>query len=509
MYAKVTSAGLFGLNACPVQVETDIARGLPNFEVVGLPDTAVRESRDRVKAAIKNCGFEVPSGRITVNMAPADLRKVGPIYDLPIFLSLLAAANETNADFSSSVFVGELALDGTVRRIQGALPMAMMAKAEGMQRIFVPVENAGEASVVQGIDVYGVHSAIEVLDHLEGLKKLTPETPLEFSPEIVQSPLDMADVQGQEFAKRAMEIAAAGGHNAILIGSPGSGKSMLAQRLPSILPDMTFEEAIECTRIHSIAGTLESDRPLIASRPFRAPHHTISAAGLSGGGTIPKPGEISLAHNGVLFLDELPEFDRTALEILRQPIEEGQVTISRVSGTLTYPCSMIVVAAMNPCPCGYYGHPSRPCSCSPQKVSRYLNRVSGPLLDRLDLHIEVAPVEFSHLASRKKAESSADIRARVNAARAVQRERYAGTPIRCNAQLTAAMVREYCQVTEAGMRILKQAFDRLGLSARGYDRILKVSRTIADLAGSDVIDLPHISEAIQYRSLDRKYWGQK
>ena len=509
MYAKVTSAGLFGLNACPVQVETDIARGLPNFEVVGLPDTAVRESRDRVKAAIKNCGFEVPSGRITVNMAPADLRKVGPIYDLPIFLSLLAAANETNADFSGSVFVGELALDGTIRRIQGALPMAMMAKAEGMRRIFVPVENAGEASVVQGIDVYGVHSAIEVLDHLEGLKKLTPETPLEFSPEIVQSPLDMADVQGQEFAKRAMEIAAAGGHNAILIGSPGSGKSMLAQRLPSILPDMTFEEAIECTRIHSIAGTLESDRPLIASRPFRAPHHTISAAGLSGGGTIPKPGEISLAHNGVLFLDELPEFDRTALEILRQPIEEGQVTISRVSGTLTYPCSMIVVAAMNPCPCGYYGHPSRPCSCSPQKVSRYLNRVSGPLLDRLDLHIEVAPVEFSHLASRKKAESSADIRARVNAARAVQRERYAGTPIRCNAQLTAAMVREYCQVTEAGMRVLKQAFDRLGLSARGYDRILKVSRTIADLAGSDVIDLPHISEAIQYRSLDRKYWGQK
>jgi len=509
MYAKVTSAGLFGLNACPVQVETDIARGLPNFEVVGLPDAAVRESRDRVKAALKNSGFEVPSGRITVNMAPADLRKVGPIYDLPIFLSLLSAANETAADFTGSVFVGELALDGTVRKIQGALPMAMMAKSEGMKRIFVPAENAAEASVVQGIDVYGVHSALEVLDHLEGLKKLTPEKPLIFSPEIVQSPLDMADVQGQEFAKRAMEIAAAGGHNAILIGSPGSGKSMLAQRLPSILPDMTFEEAIECTRIHSIAGTLESNRPLISSRPFRAPHHTISSAGLSGGGTIPRPGEISLAHNGVLFLDELPEFDRAALEILRQPIEEGQVTISRVSGTLTYPCSMIVVAAMNPCPCGYYGHPTRSCSCSQQKVSRYLNRVSGPLLDRLDLHIEVAPVEFAHLSSRKKAESSAAIRERVNAARAIQQKRYAGTTVRCNAELTAAMVREYCQVTEAGMRVLKQAFDRLGLSARGYDRILKVSRTIADLAGSEVIDLPHISEAIQYRSLDRKYWGQK
>lgn len=509
MYAKVTSAGLFGLNACPVQVETDIARGLPNFEVVGLPDAAVRESRDRVKAALKNCGFEVPSGRITVNMAPADLRKVGPIYDLPIFLSLLSAANETSADFTGSVFVGELALDGTVRKIQGALPMAMMAKAEGMQRIFVPAENAAEASVVQGIDVYGVHSALEVLDHLEGLKKLMPEEPLVFRPEFVQSPLDMADVQGQEFAKRAMEIAAAGGHNAILIGSPGSGKSMLAQRLPSILPDMTFEEAIECTRIHSIAGTLESDRPLISSRPFRAPHHTISSAGLSGGGTIPRPGEISLAHNGVLFLDELPEFDRAALEILRQPIEEGQVTISRVSGTLTYPCSMIVVAAMNPCPCGYYGHPTRPCSCTQQKVSRYLNRVSGPLLDRLDLHIEVAPVEFAHLSSRRKAEPSAAIRERVNAARAIQQKRYAGTSVRCNAELTAAMVREYCQVTEAGMKVLKQAFDRLGLSARGYDRILKVSRTIADLAGSEVIDLPHISEAIQYRSLDRKYWGQK
>lgn len=509
MYAKVTSAGLFGLNACPVQVETDIARGLPNFEVVGLPDAAVRESRDRVKAALKNCGFEVPSGRITVNMAPADLRKVGPIYDLPIFLSLLSAANETSADFTGSVFVGELALDGTVRKIQGALPMAMMAKAEGMQRIFVPAENAAEASVVQGIDVYGVHSALEVLDHLEGLKKLMPEEPLVFRPEFAQSPLDMADVQGQEFAKRAMEIAAAGGHNAILIGSPGSGKSMLAQRLPSILPDMTFEEAIECTRIHSIAGTLESDRPLISSRPFRAPHHTISSAGLSGGGTIPRPGEISLAHNGVLFLDELPEFDRAALEILRQPIEEGQVTISRVSGTLTYPCSMIVVAAMNPCPCGYYGHPTRPCSCTQQKVSRYLNRVSGPLLDRLDLHIEVAPVEFAHLSSRRKAEPSAAIRERVNAARAIQQKRYAGTSVRCNAELTAAMVREYCQVTEAGMKVLKQAFDRLGLSARGYDRILKVSRTIADLAGSEVIDLPHISEAIQYRSLDRKYWGQK
>ncbi|MDD6033171.1 MAG: YifB family Mg chelatase-like AAA ATPase, partial [Oscillospiraceae bacterium] len=476
MYASITSAGLFGLNACPVQVETDIARGLPNFEVVGLPDAAVRESRDRVKAAVKNCGFALPTGRITVNLAPADLRKVGPIYDLPIFLSLLAAGNELGGELSGRVFVGELALDGTVRRIQGVLPMAIMAREQGFRQIFVPADNAAEASAVQGIEVYGVHSVMEVVDFLENVRTLTPETPLEFRPETVRSPLDMADVQGQEFAKRAMEIAAAGGHNAILIGSPGSGKSMLAQRLPSILPDMTFEEAIECTRIHSIAGTLEADRPLIASRPFRAPHHTISAAGLSGGGSVPRPGEISLAHNGVLFLDELPEFDRQTLEILRQPIEEGQVTISRVSGTLTYPCSMIVIAAMNPCPCGYYGHPTRPCTCSPQKVSRYLSRVSGPLLDRLDLHIEVAPVEFSHLSSHKKGESSAAIRQRVNAARAIQLKRYAGTPVRCNAQLTAAMVREHCRVTDAGMEALKRAFERLGLSARGYDRILKVSR---------------------------------
>lgn len=509
MYAKVTSAGLFGMNACPVQVETDISRGLPNFEIVGLPDTAVRESRDRVKAAIKNCGFELPVGRITVNMAPADLRKIGPIYDLPIFLSLLAAGNETAADFSGSIFVGELALDGTVRRVQGALPMAVMAREQGAARIFVPAENAAEASVVQGIEVYGVHTAVEVLDFLEGIKKLTPQPPLQFCPEAQRDQLDMADVQGQAFAKRAMEIVAAGGHNAILIGSPGSGKSMLARRLPSILPDMTFEEAIETTKIHSIAGTLEANRPMITSRPFRAPHHTISAAGLSGGGSIPRPGEISLAHNGVLFLDELPEFDRQALEILRQPIEEGQVTISRVNGTLTYPCSMIVLAAMNPCPCGYYGHPTRTCSCSSQRVSRYLNKVSGPLLDRLDLHIEVAPVEFAHLSSQKRGEPSAAIRERVNRAREIQLKRYAGTSIHCNAQLPSSMLKEACRVTTEGMNALRQAFERLGLSARGYDRILKVSRTIADLAGSNDIDLPHISEAIQYRSLDRKYWGRE
>ncbi|MCI8602521.1 MAG: YifB family Mg chelatase-like AAA ATPase [Oscillospiraceae bacterium] len=509
MYAKVTSAGLFGLDACPVLVETDISRGLPNFEIVGLPDAAVRESRDRVKAAIKNCGFEVPTGRITVNMAPADLRKVGPIYDLPIFLSLLSAGGQTDVDFIGDLFVGELALDGTIRRIQGVLPMAVMAREQGFKRFFVPAENAAEASIVQGLDVYGVKSALDVMNFLEGLKEMAPHPPLEFSPEAFRETLDMADVQGQAFAKRAMEVAAAGGHNAILIGSPGSGKSMLAKRLPTILPDITFEEAIESTKVHSIAGILDSEHPMVTSRPFRAPHHTISSAGLSGGGSIPRPGEISLAHNGVLFLDELPEFDRQTLEILRQPIEEGHVTIARANGTLTYPCSMILIAAMNPCPCGYYGHPTRPCSCSPQYVTRYLNKVSGPLLDRLDLHIEVAPVEFAQLSSKRKSESSADIRARVNQARAVQLKRFAGTSIRCNAQIPAAMLQEVCVLTQSASKALFQAFERLGLSARGYNRILKVARTIADLAGNEEIDLPHISEAIQYRSLDRKYWGSE
>ena len=469
MYAKLISAGLFGMNAYLVDVEIDLMRGMPGFDIVGLPDAAVKESRDRVRAAMKNCGYEVPVKKITVNLAPADLKKAGPMYDLPIFLALLAASGQTQADFSGSMFIGEVALDGTIRRVQGVLPMVIEAKAAGLKRVFVPAENGREGSAVQGIEVYPVHKVQDVVDFLENLRPLFPAEPIHFEP-------------------------------------PGSGKSMLAKRLPSILPDMTFEEAIETTKIHSIAGLLTEDEPIVTVRPFRAPHHTVSPAGLSGGGTIPKPGEISLAHNGVLFLDELPEFSRPAMEILRQPIEEGMVTISRVNGTLSYPCNMMVIAAMNPCPCGYFGHPTRSCSCSPFKVSQYLNKVSGPLLDRLDLHIEVAPVEFQHLSAGKKAEASSSIKKRVDGARKIQTKRYEKTSILCNANLTPHMLREFCQVSEQGMKALKNAFEKMGMSARGYDRILKVARTIADLDGSEIIELPHISEALQYRSLDRKYW---
>ncbi len=505
MYTKLTSAGLFGMNAYLVDVEIDMMRGMPAFEIVGLPDLAVKESRDRVKAAMKNCGYEVPVKKITVNLAPADLKKAGPLYDLPIFLALLAVSGQTKADFTDSLFIGEVALDGTVRKVQGVLPMVMEAKEKGLKRAFVPAENALEGSAVRGIEVYPVSRVQDVVDFLEGVRPLLPTEPVRFEPSHSVDDADMEDVMGQPFAKRALEIAAAGGHNALLIGPPGAGKSMLAKRIPSILPDMTFEEAIETTKIHSIAGVL-SEEAIVTKRPFRSPHHTVSPAGLSGGGTIPKPGEISLAHNGVLFLDELPEFSRSAMEILRQPIEEGTVTISRASGTLSYPCDMIVIAAMNPCPCGYFGHPTRECSCTINKVVNYLNKVSGPLLDRLDLHIEVAPVEFKHLSNGQKTESSASIKERVNMARKIQTKRYEGTNIRCNANLTPHLLREYCKVSEQGMTALKNAFEKMGMSARGYDRILKVARTIADLDQSENIELSHISEALQYRSLDRKYW---
>ena len=506
---SIKSAGIFGLMGYLVEVETDFAPGLPRFDIVGLPDAAVRESRDRVSAAIKNCGYTLPPAKITVNLAPADLKKAGPVYDLPIFLSLLLSSGQLSRNVSECMFVGELSLSGALRPVVGVLPMVIGARDAGCKAVFVPEENAKEAAVVSGITVYGVSHINTLLAFLLGKETLSPT--VYTSEKAQESPFlpDFCEVKGQQGARRALEIAAAGGHNALMIGAPGAGKSMLAKRIGSILPDMTFEESIETTMIHSVAGLVDRDAPLITKRPFRAPHHTISPAGLSGGGTTVRPGEISLAHNGVLFLDELPEFSRTAMEVLRQPLEDGHVTISRVSGTVTYPCTMMVVAAMNPCPCGYYGHPTKPCTCTPKRVEQYLSRISGPLLDRLDLHIDVLPVSFDEISSSVSAESSDVIKKRVDQARAIQHARFYGTNIASNAKIPPARLHQDCHMTDAAQALVKKAFDKLGLSARAYDRILKVSRTIADLSGDDVIDTRHVAEAIQYRSLDRKYFGKK
>ena len=506
MLDKLFSMGLNGMDAFLVEVETYVSGGLPRFDIVGLPDTAVKEAKERVRSAIKNQGYEYPVSRITVNLAPADMKKTGPLYDLPITLSILLASGQIRFDSHDSVFLGELSLAGDVRPAAGVLPMVIKARQLDFKKVFVPEANAAEGSVIEGIGVYPVTDIDSLLQHLRGERPISPASPEDYPAGEAADYPDFADVKGQFQAKRALEIAAAGAHNVLMIGPPGSGKSMLARRLPSILPDMTFEESIETTKIHSIAGTLPPHTPLIKVRPFRSPHHTVSAIALSGGGTIPKPGEVSLAHNGVLFLDELPEFSRTAMEGLRQPIEDGRVSIARVAGTLTYPCRLMLVAAMNPCPCGYFGHPTRKCTCPDGAAARYINRVSGPLLDRLDIHVEVPPVDYEALSSAQKGEPSAAIRARVNAARRLQLERYAGTPVRTNAALTAPLLRQYCQMDDAANALLKKVFDRLALSARGYDRILKVARTIADLEGSELLRADHISEAIQYRTLDRKYW---